>query len=441
MSLTRRHFLGFVPAGAALAAAKPVRKRQAPGGAPPNIVLIVADGVGAWMTGAYGNKEIRTPNLDLLARGGTRFQNHFVCTPVSSASWATLLTGRAPRQHGIADFLTPQPVDDPPQGQKETPASFASEVLLSDLLSKQSYECGFAGRWPLGGDKPAHGYASAGAEPVTERSLEFLDRRKAGQPFLLTAGYAEPHPPYEGYPQKYYDLYAKTAFESFGYQQMAANALRDKGMFLDFVGNLRKCAAAVTALDDQIPAILRKLKEKGVYDNTLVIFTSTCGSLLGRHGLWSDGLASHPINLYDEAAAVPMIWSWPGRVPAEGVRPELVSAYDLLPSLCEVTGAAVPEGRKLPGRSYAGLAMGRPLRKKERWRSAVFGDFRNTAMAREERFKLVLRNEGKGPNEFYDISTDPRERVNQYDNPEYVTVRDRMTKELEGWLGMYSDSR
>jgi len=112
--MNRRTFLG------AAATAPLAGQRRAPG-APerPNVVLILADDLAAWMLGCYGNKEIRTPNIDLLARSGVRFVNNFVVTPICSASRATLFTGRVPRQHGIHDFLTANPIASPPQGQKE----------------------------------------------------------------------------------------------------------------------------------------------------------------------------------------------------------------------------------------------------------------------------------------------------------------------------------
>ncbi|MBI4873093.1 MAG: DUF4976 domain-containing protein, partial [Acidobacteria bacterium] len=162
------------------------------------------------------------------------------------------------------------------------------------------------------------------------------------------------------------------------------------------------------------------------------------GFLLGRHGLWSKGLASDPINMYEEVMQVPMLWSWTGRIPAESVRPELVSFYDLLPSLCEVTGLKPPAGRNLCGRSYAPLALNRPLPKKQPWPATVFGHFRNTEMARDNRFKLVLRNNGQGPNELFDLRHDPREKINQFNEPQYVTVRDRLRKELEAWRRQYA---
>jgi choline-sulfatase len=452
-SLSRRELLAGT-VGAPLAFAQ---KKAAPR---PNVLLIVADDLASWMLGAYGNKEIRTPNIDTLARMGVRFTNSYCATPICSASRATLFTGRLPRQHGIHDFLTDTPIENPPQGQKAPPPSFEKEILISDVLAGAGYSCGYVGKWHMGNDsRPGHGfgytYTMTGGsrsytDPVmfrngerveekgyltdlmTRRATEFLDQQQASKPWFLSIGYLNPHTPYEGHPQKYYDMYASTKFDTVGWEPPAKNALREARMLSDIVGNIRRAAASTTALDDQIPLLLRKLEERGMRDNTLVIFTGDNGYLLGRHGLWSKGLASDPINMYDEVVSVPMIWVWPGKLPAEATVPEMVSFYDFAPSVCEMTGTTAP-ARGLTGRSYVPLARRTPLPKKQPWRNLVFAHFRNTEMAREPRFKLVLRNEGQGPNEFYDLQTDPGEKKNQYENPQYITVRDRLAQEIANW--------
>src|SRR5258707_3514647 len=247
--MNRRHFL-MGSAATAFAA-----KKKNP--ARPNIVLILADDLGAWMTGAYGNKEIKTPNIDMLARSGMRFINSSVYTPMSSPSRATIFTGRVPRQHGIVDFLTDQPVENPPQGQTAAPASFAQEVMISDVLAGGGYNCGYVGKWQLGNDAdPKHGLGYAytlkagthsyqnpemflNGKPVqeqgylteltTRRAGEFIDQQSTGKPFFLTIGYLNAHTPYDGHPQKYYDLYADTKFDTIGYDDPAKNALPAKG--------------------------------------------------------------------------------------------------------------------------------------------------------------------------------------------------------------------
>jgi len=384
MMMNRRSFLASTLASTTTAAAFAADKKAAPA-ARPNVVVIVADDLAAWMVGCYGNKDIKTPNIDQMARRGMRFQNAFVCTPICSPSRATLFTGRVPKQHGVHDFLTESPVEAPPQGQKAVPETFGSEVMLGDLLSQAGYDCGFVGKWHMGNDaKPGHGYkytytitaARSYQDPdmtlngaplkekgyltdlLTKHALAFIDKQAPGKPFHLTVSYLNPHTPYTGHPQKYYDMYANAPMDNVGYEQAAPNALREKGMLKDTLGNIRRAAASTTALDDQIPLLLNKLRDRGVVDNTLILFVGDNGYLLGRHGLWSKGLASDPINMYDEVMRVPMILIWPGQIPTESVAPEMVSFYDVMPTLCDALGLT-PPAESAPARRTASASRRR----------------------------------------------------------------------------------
>jgi arylsulfatase A-like enzyme len=208
-------------------------------------------------------------------------------------------------------------------------------------------------------------------------------------------------------------------------------------MLPDLLGSLRKVAAAITALDDRVGALIARLKQRQLMDNTLVVFTSTSGSLYGRHGLWGSGDSSAPVNMYEEAALTPMILRWPVRLPPQTNRPESVSACDFVPTLCELTGAALPN-RNLPGRSYLTLAMGKPLPPKQPWRSVVFSHLQDTDMVRDSLLKLVLRDGGKGPNEFYDLQVDPREETNGYADGQYASLRPPLAAEIAKWKQRYS---
>jgi arylsulfatase A-like enzyme len=382
MNLSRRHFFFGSLALPALAAKKPL-------GEQPNILLILVDGLPSWILGCYGNTEVRTPNIDRLAQTGTRFQNYYACASVIDKARATLLTGRTTMQ------------------LKDT-----GEVTLEKLLGGIGYACG----------------ATASGAAATA----FLDAQSSAKPFFLTAGFT----PYTVLPDA--GSYAQAKLDTFAQEAPARNATHGKEMLgANLLANLRRVAAATTALDGEIGALVAKVTQKKLLDNTLVVFTSPCGSLFGRHGLWGSGDASDPVNMYQEVIAPPLVWSWAGHVVPLATRPETVSAYDLVPTICDITPAELPE-RNLCGRSYLALASGKPLPKKQPWRTTVFAQYADTAMARNDRYKLIVRNEGKGPGELYDERVDPRERINQYDNPQFMTVKTGLLADLVKWKQKYS---
>jgi arylsulfatase A-like enzyme len=430
-----------------------------------NLVLVVAEDLAAWMLGCYGNLEIKTPNIDRLASSGTRFLDHFLCTPASSASRATLLTGRLPRQHGIADYLTSTPRHNPDRGQSAPPPSFASEVLLSDVLSSAGYRCAFVGRWDLGGDaQPGHGFSATAtlpaADPVpanpslflngqptpetgptpavlTRHASAFLEQQSSASPFFLVVSYPAAGPAYDGLAAKYADLYKTASFQTLGTQPPSPSALDGRELLADLPASIRRAAACISALDEQIGALHRSLIQRGLFENTLVVFTSVTGQLLGRHGLWGAGYASDPPNFYEESIRTPLILSWPGRFPTQSGRPELASLADFFPTVCEALAVTPPSGRNLSGRSYLTLASGKPLPKRHPWTDLIFGEMRGAGLVRDNRFKLLVRPEGLGPDEFYDLRNDPGERVNHYANPSYLDARDRLAAALRTWRERY----
>ena len=386
MNLSRRHFLLGSLALPALAAKKPV-------GEQPNVLLILVDALPAWILSCYGNREVSTPNIDRLAQTGTRFLNHYACAPVADKARASLLTGRTTMQ------LAAQ-------------TNTAGEVTLEKLLGGIGYACN--------------------ATTDGAKAAKFIEAQSAAKPFFLTAGFA----PYANLPDA--GQYAQAKLDTFAQETAARNAARGKEMLgANLLSNLRRGAAATTALDVEIGALVARVAQKKLLDNTLVIFTATCGSLFGRHGLWASGDSSDPVNMYEEAIATPMVWSWAGHVPPLATRPEMVSAYDLVPTICDITPAELPD-RNLCGRSYLALASGKPLPKKQPWRTTVFALYGDTAMARSDRYKLIARNEGKGPGELYDDKVDARERVNQYENPQFMTVKADLWAGLVKWKQKYS---
>jgi arylsulfatase A-like enzyme len=391
MLLSRRYFFFGSLASPLLAARKKKVEIDR-----PNLLLILADGLPAWMIGCYGNKEIHTPNIDRLSQTGTRFLNAFAAVPSAIPNRNVCLTGRVA---GSADA---------------GPAASVLDPALS-----------------------ADGYASqtAGGQTFadsTGAAARFLDQQAAGKPFGLTVIYSGLEPPYDGIPSEFLDLYEGQRFENWAADPPARNAVRGKEMFGARMANLRKAAAGVTALDAEAGKLLTKLYEKRLLNDTVIVFASTCGALLGRHGLWGDGDASDPPNMYDEVVNTPLIWSYPKRIPPSIMQVALVSAYDLLPTVCDVIGVQQAV-KDIYGLSYAPLVTGTQFSKKRPWRTTVFAHLRNTDMARVDRYKLVVRDEGKGPGELFDLRVDRAEVANQYDNAQFEDVKSNLSAQLAQW--------
>ena len=195
----------------------------------PGILLILADELPAFMLGSYGNRQVRTPTLDILAQMGMRFTNHFACAPAAVAGRNTLLTGCTPMQLGEGGALS------------------AADVPLAKILGGAGYAC---------------------QEGDTAAAVQFLDGQSAGKPFFFTLNCPSLRPPYDSVPQDKLDLYKAEPFDGYAPDLPAAGAADGKEMLRNILGNVRKAAGAVSFLDDQVKTVLAKLRAKGLTDST-----------------------------------------------------------------------------------------------------------------------------------------------------------------------------
>ena len=311
----------------------------------PNIVFILSDDQGPWAAGCYGNAEIRTPAIDRIAQTGMRFDNFFVATPVCSPSRATFLTGRIPSQHGVHDWIREGNVGD------SAAAYLAGEVAYTDILADNGWVCGLSGKWHLGHSQLAqHGFShwyvhQQGGGPyndapmirdgelitepgyvttaITNDALAFIDQHADGDaPFYLGVHYTAPHSPWTGHPQEIVDSYDNCAFDSCPQEAIHPWAV-GHALSENCLGNremLKGYFAAVTAMDRDIGRILDKLEEKGLREDTLVVFTSDNGFSCGHHGFWGKGNGTYPPNMYENSIKVPFVVSHPSRIPTESVQ-------------------------------------------------------------------------------------------------------------------------
>ncbi|MGQ9632521.1 MAG: sulfatase-like hydrolase/transferase [bacterium] len=440
----------------------------------PNIVFILTDDQGYWAMGCAGNDEIHTPNLDRIAAEGMRFENFFCSSPVCSPARASILTGRIPSQHGIHDWIRKGNMKavDPEAGWDDDKAIEYLKGMsgYTDILEKQGYVCGISGKWHLGDSlNPQKGFSYWHVFPwgggnyygahivrngklerdsryltdvITEGGLKFLDAQAKSQtPFYLGVHYTAPHSPWHRgqHPEELVDLYADCAFKTCpevpgGHPWQIDSAPRGRGERRREL--LSGYYAAITGLDRGVGQILDKLEEMGVRENTLLIFTSDNGMNMGHHGIWGKGNGTFPQNMYDTSVKVPMLISRPGYVPEGVVCDNLLSQYDIMPTLLDYLGLENPDAERLPGRSFAPLLKGGDT--VERENVVVFDEYGPVRMIRTREWKYIHRYP-YGPHELYDLVNDPGEERNLIDAPDQQGRIEDMKAHLEEWFVRYVD--
>ncbi|MEK7404599.1 MAG: sulfatase-like hydrolase/transferase [Acidobacteriota bacterium] len=401
----------------------------------PNVVMFMTDDHGAWATGAYGCKEIHTPNIDRLAAAGARFTRAFAATPVCSPSRVTYLTGAIPSRHGVQDWL--RPVDSfGPKSHRW----YQGLTAYSEILAQNGYTLGMCGKWHMGEDDTAQaGFTYWASVPggggtyknpefvkngrrtrvspfktdgVTDCALEFLDQQKKDRPFYLLAPYYAPHTPYDFQPEEYRKWYNNAAFSCFPTTPM--HPWQNKGLAVHH-GNrasMHAYCALITGVDYNVGRILKRLEELGVRENTLVVFTADQGWNAGHHGVWGKGNGTVPLNMYEESIRVPMIWSHPGKIKAGLTPSAMVSAYDYFPTILDYLGLTAPPDARRVGRSYAAFLRGQ----NPRWENRLYFEYCYVRAIRTENLKYVERI-AEWPSELYDLEADPGETRNVIDDP------------------------
>lgn len=412
-----------------------------------NILFIVADDLAAWALGCYGNAEIHTPHIDAMAREGARFTEFYCTSPVCSPSRASLLTGRIPSGHGVQDWIRSG------NGHDERSIRYLDGQLTStDVLAAAGYCCGLSGKWHLGDSPhPQHGHEHWFAHPsgggryndadmyrdgelvrtegyltdvIADDAAAFLaDRAGDGRPFHLSVTFTAPHSPWvDQHPAEIVSSYADCAFTSCPQEprhpwapahpieldNSEQNAAPGRPV-VTVRDELQGYFAAVTALDRQVGRLRADLRRLGLAENTLVIMTSDNGFNCGQHGIWGKGNATLPANMYDTSVKVPFIATLPGLVPAGLVVEEMLSGYDVMPTVLDLTGLADELPDDLPGRSFRSALEGRAASVDHP--VVIYDEFGPTRMIRNRRWKYVHRYP-YGPHELYDLQHDPGERIN-----------------------------
>ncbi len=379
-------FLAGLPAGFSDDAAL-----QAKGQA-PNIIFILADDLGWSELGCYGNRFHETPHIDVLAREGIRFQQAYASAPVCSPYRASLLTGQYPARHGILDYLRP-----------DASRSLAdSATTLPELLKTSGYATGMIGKWHLSGyrhhgaefeQQPKdHGFdfqignevksVGNGAnfwpyvfrdqkirwinfpenrlgenEYLIDRmnleAVDFIERHQ-NQPFFLYLSHYATHTILNGkqalvkkYTQKHPPGKSSRSRCYLCEDNGKGEGDPDHHWAADHNPHL---AAMLESIDQGVGQITRKLKELGIDENTIIIFTSDNG---GEGNVTSNApLSGGKSRLEEGGIRVPLVVRWPARIPAGHLSHQVTCNIDFLPTLLEATGT-----RSRPVQTVDGISI------------------------------------------------------------------------------------
>lgn len=430
----------------------------------PNIVLFLADDLGCHDLGAWGAADLRTPQIDALAAGGTRFTNWYAAAPVCAPSRAALLTGRYPIRAGV-----------PNNG----PDLRASEKTIAAVLKTAGYATGLFGKWHLG------------VTPETDPNAHGFDRF-----FGFHSGCIDyySHRFYWGEPRipNYHDLWRDRTeiFEDGQYTtemfaREVSQFIRDQAQrtrsapffayipfnaphypmhaprkylerFPDLPPERRTYAAMIAALDDAVGQVVGTLRELRLDSNTLVIFTADNGAtresragLDGKPATAGDNspFRGNKFSAFDGGMHVPMIMNWPGVIPKGKVVREVGSHLDLLPTIAKAAGVALPADRTFDGSDAIPMATaGAPST-----HDAIFWSSGGQLAVRRGKWKLV--KDGKtfdgtstgdqalaGEDALFlsNLEDDPAESVNlRRQNPalvdELATLLQKWTEEVKKW--------
>ena len=428
------------------------------------------------LLGAYGNQEIATPNIDRLAKQGTVFTNAFAVSGVCSPTRAALLSGLMPSQTGVHNALP----SDPKRIALEDWAAIGEFRTLPYTLASAGYQTALIGKYHLGThDRPQLGFeywvtmetghtksftdtqvidngervhtTRHATEYWTDKAIEFLSERPADRPFFLMLSYNAPYmlPPVVTGPSdsQYATHYAKETpsfpqepvhpyLRGWAIGQAPSDEMQaDATHAWAAIGALNNrqaivnTAAETTLVDHGVGRVVETLRQLGLEEDTVVIFTSDQGSAYGQHGLWGNTSWADPFPAFDSHMRIPLVFHHPGRVQA-GRRIDLqVSQIDLFPTILDFVGIDDVSIDDSQGRSIVPTL----INETEQAERPVFFEFITTRVIRTAEWKYIERFPD-GPNELYHLSQDQDERANLERDARHTRIRSDLSHRLADWF-------
>ena len=414
----------------------------------PNIVFIFTDQQFADAMSCAGNRDLRTPAMDGLARTGVRFENAYCTYPLCTPSRASMFTGLMPHQIEVYGNECPIP-------EQRLP------LELGHVLSRGGYDCVYGGKWhvPELSIPDGHGFRNIcdlNDWDLADRCIEYL-HQPHDRPFFLVASFDNPHNicewsrqtplPWGSVPAattaECPNLPANFAIPAYEPEAVGAERVprpksifRAGGLSPDDWRQYRHAYYRMTEwVDVEIGRVIDAVRAAGHAENTVLIFSSD-------HG---DGVAAHQWNqksvLYEESVRVPLIISNAdgSTIPRVDAEHLISTGLDLFPTICDY--AQVEPPTDLPGRSLRTLAEGRSV---DAWRDHVIAETffgpeigglgTHGRMVRTEHYKYIMYSWGKHREQLFDMRTDPGEMVNLAIEHRYRGILEEHRSLLERWM-------
>ncbi len=400
MSLSFRRILFLLTALTAAQATAQTPQKSA-----PNVVLITIDTLRADHLGCYGYKQIKTPNIDGLAADSSRFERAYTVVPVTLPSHTAMLTGTYPMLSGMHDFsankLSPQQgtmATVLKQAGYATGAVVASAVLDSRFGLNQGFDF-YYDHFDFSRLEEANlDEMERPGNVVADQALDWLGKNSQKKFFLWMHLY-DPHYPYRP-PEPYSREYASQPYDG-----------------------------EIAFADEQVGRLLRFLKDKGLYQNTVIVLSGDHGESLGEHGE-----KTHGFFIYNVTMHVPLIIHLPGK-PATQTVADPVSLVDLMPTVLAATGLDIPS--QVQGRSLLSALRGEKIDRDrtlygETFLPRLHFNWSELRGAENAKYHFI---DAPRP-ELYDLTKDPGELRNLF--PEKKAVAEEMRAKLAGLIREYS---
>ncbi|MEX2592956.1 MAG: sulfatase [Anditalea sp.] len=427
----------------------------------PNIIFILADDLGWADLPVYGNRFNESPNLDQLACQGMRFTNAYAACPVCSPTRASILSGQYPARVGVIDFIPGhwRPYEEVTVPTNRTQYLPEEIFTIGEALKDAGYATGYFGKWHLGGKQEHHplnrgfdeanvgqGYYNAKFDPSREQSSEkilsarltdfskdFIEAHK-DEPFFLFLSH--------------YDVHVQLDADRDLIDKYLKKERKD-----NYPGNAIY-AAMIENLDRSVGSIVAKLKETGLAENTIIVFYSDNGGLIGRYDripLLADSkldvyknsplkyIASSNAPLRGEKGTVyeggirePLIVKWPGKIKEGSVSDAIVTSVDFYPTLLDLAGAANPTGQVLDGKSLVPELLENKYDPERAifWHYPVYHHDVPAGALRKGDWKLI-ENQVSGKFELYNLRADISEAMDL--STLYPEKTEELTKLLRNW--------